>query len=87
MGNKTPRSLRPLREIYNHHTDVFFPHAENAKVAKILLLTLSLEGSLAPRDMRAQRLAETSSYLLYSLATSPLRSPVVVKLTTTSASA
>ncbi len=30
----SPRSLRSLREIYNHHTDVFFPHA---KVAKILL--------------------------------------------------
>ena len=33
---KTPRSLRSLRETYNHHTDVFFPHAETAKTAKIL---------------------------------------------------
>ena len=24
-GIKTPRSLRSLREIYNHHTDVLFP--------------------------------------------------------------
>ena len=87
MGIKTPRPLRTLREIYNHHTDVFFPHAENAKVAKILLITLSLEGSLAPRDKRAQRLAETSSYLLYSFVILPLRSPVVVKLATTSAPA
>ena len=37
MEIKTPRSLRSLREIYNYHTDVFFPHAEDAKVAKILL--------------------------------------------------
>ena len=36
-GIKTPRSLRSLREIYNHHTDVLFPHAEGAEVAKILL--------------------------------------------------
>ena len=37
MEIKTQRSLRSLREIYNHHTDVLFPHAEGAEVAKILL--------------------------------------------------
>ena len=37
MEIKAPRSLRSLREIYNHNMDVFFPHAEDAKVAKILL--------------------------------------------------
>ena len=80
-----PRSLRPLREIHNHHTDVFFPHAEDAKSAKILLYNAMLERSLATRDKRAQRLAETSSYLLYSFVILPLRSPVVVKLATTPA--
>ena len=64
MEIKPPRSLRSLREIYNYHTDVFFPHAEDAKVAKILLITLSLERSLAPRDKRTQRLAKISSCLL-----------------------
>ncbi len=86
-GSLAPRSLRSLREIYNHHTDVFFPHAEDAKVAKILLLTRSLEGSLATRDMRTQRLVEISSCLLYSFAILALRSPVVVKLATSPASA
>ena len=33
-GIKTPRSLRSLREIITHHTDVLFPHAEVAKSAK-----------------------------------------------------
>ena len=37
MEIKTPRSLRSLREIYNYHTDVLFSHAEDAKIAKILL--------------------------------------------------
>jgi hypothetical protein len=41
-----------------------------------------LEGSLAPRDKRAQRLAVISSYIVYSFAILPLRSPVVVKLAT-----
>ena len=36
-GIKTPRSLRSLREIITHHTDVLFPHAEDAEGAKILL--------------------------------------------------
>ena len=56
--------LRTSREIYNHHTNVLFPHAEDAKVAKILLNKTCLERSLAPRDKRAQRLAVISSYLL-----------------------
>ena len=37
MEIKAPRSLRSLRETYNHHADVLFSHAEDAKVAKILL--------------------------------------------------
>ena len=57
--------LRTLREIYNHHTNVLFPHAEDAKVAKILSNnTCDKERSLATRDKRAQRLAVISSYLL-----------------------
>ena len=44
MEIKTPRSLRSLREIYNHHTDVLFPHAEDAKVAKILLYKVMAGG-------------------------------------------
>ena len=66
---------------------IFFPHAEDAKVAKILLLTLSLERSLATHDKRAQRYAEISSCIVYSFVIRPLRSPVVVKLTTTPAPA
>ena len=31
------RVLCALCVRYNHHTDVLFPHAEDAKVAKILL--------------------------------------------------
>ena len=50
-------------------------------------ITLSLEGSLATRDKSAQRLAKTSNCLLYSFAIPPLRSPVVVKLATSPASA
>ena len=34
MQSKPLRPLRSLREIYNHHTDVFFPHAEVAESAK-----------------------------------------------------
>ena len=62
MEIKTLCSLRSLREIYNHHTDVFFSHAEDAKAAKILLLTLSLERSLATRDKRAQSTARDYTY-------------------------
>ena len=53
---------RTLREIYNNHTDIFFPHAEDAKIAKILLITLSLERSLATRDKRTQSTARDYTY-------------------------
>ena len=86
-GIKPLRSLRSLREIYNHHPDVYFSHAEDAKVAKIYYITLLLEKSLAPHAKRAQRLAVISNYLLYSFVILPLRSPVVVKLATSPAPA
>ncbi len=60
---KSPRSLRSLREIYNHHTDVLFPHAEDAKIAKTLLNnTCDKERSLATRDKRAQSTARDYTY-------------------------
>ena len=54
-GIKPLRSLRSLRETYNIITTqmYFFPHAEDAKVAKIYYITLLLEGSPAPHDKRA----------------------------------
>lgn len=55
--------LRTLREIYNYHTDILFPHAEDAKIAKILLNnTCDKERSLATRDKRAQSTARDYTY-------------------------
>ena len=88
MEIKTLCSLRSLREIYYHHTDVLFSHAEDAKVAKNLLNnTCDRERSLATHDKRAQRYAEISSCIVYSFVIQSLRSPVAVKLATTPAPA
>ena len=54
-GIKPLRSLRSLREIYNHHTDVLFPHAEDAKIAKILLYnTIAREVAGSARQESAE---------------------------------
>ena len=84
---KTPRSLRSLRETYNHHADVLFRTQRTQRTQRFYYITLALERSLATRDKRTQRLAESSSCLLYSFVIQPLRSPVAVKLATSPAPA
>ena len=86
-GIKTPRSLRSLREIITTRRMFCLRTQRAQRSQRFYYITLSLEGSLATRDKSAQRLAKTSNCLLYSFAIPPLRSPVVVKLATSPASA
>ena len=86
-GIKTPRSLRSLREIITTRRMFCLRTQRAQRAQRFYYITLSLEGSLATRDVRTQRLSETSGCIVYLFPILPLRSPVVVKLATSPASA